>query len=97
LFVIPIKITASLFGVVAERDINKSVKPPPALQAGLNILDIASCPTTHAQRPGVRDATIATMTPPPDSVQRMILSPKPFWFFDSIGANGRGVLPALPA
>src|ERR1043166_1213927 len=28
--------------------------------------------TTQAQRPGARDATIATATPPPGSLQRMV-------------------------
>ena len=31
--------------------------------------------TTQAQRPGARDATIATATPPPGSLQRMVRHP----------------------
>src|SRR5204863_4834582 len=37
-----------------------------------SVHDVCSGLTTQAQRPGARDATMATATPPPGSLQRMV-------------------------
>ena len=48
----------------------------------------ASHLTTQAQRPGTRDATIATATPPPGSLQRMV-RPR-FWCHTHTVCNSSG-------
>jgi hypothetical protein len=48
-------------------------------------IKVSCCLTTQAQRPGARDATIATATPPPGSLQRMVRCHRlaTFWMLPS--------------